>query len=450
MCVDALSCYWMQVVKKMHVNITYLPNELEDIKRNGVNLFLAPCGVTGTVSSALSTAALFTTKNAAKAAKLNIDFLTIRGLFKTIDPFGKITAIDITKVRSGDNLQVLKLDGLDPLIAWGTGGRTGHTTIAVWEGSGADRQLWICESTGAYMHTKCYFVIELTVLFLADASPTGAYWPPPYGIIRTPWAKWMNLAQAAGFSVVLLPLANHSSGAFDENKFWKWFETVEGMPYGYHVMLMSFLDTAPNKNLPAPMTDQVVANSYLELDNLVKHDNVSIGSNMYALIIEGINHRLGLNCKGDGALACVSTELVQRNMTYSQATAIPEDDSWRYDADPATGFKGNFSMMCSAFVANSLKVGLSSIWPKLNSHEFTPKDVYQLQIFNNGRTESPRFDNQSCAGGLIEDEAGNGAYCQLLGPWKLPLNEYNTVPVTVHMNEKCAAQWPNYTTDRPC
>ena len=101
-------------------------------------------------------------------------------------------------------------------------------------------------------------------------------------------------------------------------------------------------------------------------------------------------------------------------------------------------------MMCSAFVANSLKVGLSSIWPEINSHEFTPKDVYQLQIFNDGRSEHPRFDNVSCAGGLILDEAGNGAYCQLLGPYRLPLNEYNTVKLTAHMNEHCAAQWPNF------
>lgn len=136
------------VVKKMHVNITYLPGELEDIRRNGVSLLIAPCGITGTVTSTLHTASLFTEKNAAKAAKLNIDFLTARGLFGTFEPFGKITAIDISTVHSGDNLQVLKLDGLDPLIAWGTGGRTGHTTIAVWQGTGQDRQLWICESTG--------------------------------------------------------------------------------------------------------------------------------------------------------------------------------------------------------------------------------------------------------------------------------------------------------------
>ena len=87
---------------------------------------------------------------------------------------GSIWGMFGSVVRSGDTLAVLKLDGLDPLIAWGTGGRTGHTTMAVWE----DGQLYVCEST--------------------DASPTGAYWPPPYGVIRTPWERWLALADEAG------------------------------------------------------------------------------------------------------------------------------------------------------------------------------------------------------------------------------------------------------------
>ena len=108
-------------------------------------------------------------------------------------------------------------------------------------------------------------------------------------------------------------------------------------------------------------------------------------------------------------------------------------------------------MMCSAFVANSMKAAFGPAWPALNSHEFTPKDVYQLRHYNNGVDEPPRFNATNCpGGGLVEDAGGNGAYCQLLGPWRLPLNGYNTVPITAHMNEACAAQWPSYATARPC
>ena len=59
----------------------------------------------------------------------NIDFMLERGLFPKVEPFGLEQHLDKGSIKSGDNMQVLKLDGLDQLIAWGTGGRTGHTTV---------------------------------------------------------------------------------------------------------------------------------------------------------------------------------------------------------------------------------------------------------------------------------------------------------------------------------
>lgn len=120
-------------------------------------------------------------------------------------PFGKLNLLNASTVRSGDYLAIARLDGLDPMIMWvtmelgwyqrglhtfscepvpspspppspsyllpstrrfGTGGRTGHSAVAVWEGT----QLYVVEST--------------------DSNPFGAtYWPPPYGIIRTPYVQ---------------------------------------------------------------------------------------------------------------------------------------------------------------------------------------------------------------------------------------------------------------------
>ena len=75
-------------------------------------------------------------------------------------------------------------------------------------------------------------------------------------------------------------------------------------------------------------------------------------------------------CTGNASLDCMDTVLSERNLTFTEVTAIPEQDTWRYDASPALP-NGNFSMMCSAFVANALKVGLGAHWPALNAHEFT-------------------------------------------------------------------------------
>jgi hypothetical protein len=198
------------ILKPMHINYTYSPHEFRDILKNGLAINVAPCGLAGTVTSALATAGLFTGKD---VEENNKKFLVSRGLFPKFETFGKITPVDEKLIKSGDVLQVLKLDGLDPLIAWGTGGRTGHTTIAVWE----DDELYVCEST--------------------DASPTGAYWPPPYGIIRHKFSSWLALAEKADFSVVILPLSEEAAGWFDVTAFWAWYRLL--------LLLLLFLLNSP-------------------------------------------------------------------------------------------------------------------------------------------------------------------------------------------------------------
>ena len=108
-------------------------------------------------------------------------------------------------------------------------------------------------------------------------------------------------------------------------------------------------------------------------------------------------------------------------------------------------------MMCSAFVANSYKHGLkgsSVLGVDFNSHEFTPKDVYQLKLFD---ASGKRFDATSCPGNaLISDPAGNGKYCQMVGDFVLELPGFNTVKPYTMMNDHCTAQWPDYKVVRPC
>lgn len=56
----------------------------------------------------------------------------------------KIIDVDIDEdlVHSGDFIGIIRLDGLDPMLAWGMGSTTGHTTIA----HRIDGVLHICES----------------------------------------------------------------------------------------------------------------------------------------------------------------------------------------------------------------------------------------------------------------------------------------------------------------
>lgn len=56
----------------------------------------------------------------------------------------KIQDVDIDEdlVHSGDFFGIIRLDGLDPMLAWGMGSVTGHTTIA----HRIDGVLHVCES----------------------------------------------------------------------------------------------------------------------------------------------------------------------------------------------------------------------------------------------------------------------------------------------------------------
>jgi hypothetical protein len=65
----------------------------------------------------------------------------------------------------------MRLDGLDPMLAWGMGSTTGHTLIAMRDKTGQ--------------------------LVIAESTTNSSYWPTN-GIQATPFPIWIKQAQAAG------------------------------------------------------------------------------------------------------------------------------------------------------------------------------------------------------------------------------------------------------------
>ena len=45
----------------------------------------------------------------------------------------EILPIDKNLVQNGDTFDIMRLDGLDPMIAFAMGAATGHTAIALWK-----------------------------------------------------------------------------------------------------------------------------------------------------------------------------------------------------------------------------------------------------------------------------------------------------------------------------
>ena len=147
-----------------------------------------------------------------------------------------VVDLDESDLRAGDYLAILRLDGIDPLIMWGTGGHTGHTAVLL----EFDDGFYVCESTDTL-----------------EANSSLQYWPPPYGIIRTPYKQWVKQAEAADYIVALLRLSPERQQQFDNDKAVAWFKTVEGMPYGWHNFIYSFMDTIYD-NLPRPASPNLM------------------------------------------------------------------------------------------------------------------------------------------------------------------------------------------------
>lgn len=83
----------------------------------------------------------------------------------------------------------MRLDGLDPMIMYGTGAKIGHNVMAL----RFDGELYIVESQDAW------------------------YWPT-HGLQRTKWADWIRQAKQADFHVTYHRLSEEANANFDEAK----------------------------------------------------------------------------------------------------------------------------------------------------------------------------------------------------------------------------------------
>ena len=388
-------------------------SEAKDLFAGGFKVLLLPCGVVGSIESVVATVSLFLGDDEAQYQR-NMDFLTQRGVWPAATPFNKTVALpaDKTLIPSGTYLAIGRLDGLDPTIMWLTGGLTGHSAVAVWEGD----TLYVVESTAP--------------------DPLGkVYWPCANGycgIMRTEWSLWNSRAIAADYHVSVLALADPYAAAFDEDAFWKYFATVEGTPYGYVSMVNVFIDTAaPQRNWPQPVTDAIfnmIGYLFSDLTPTTNSTTPGGGVDGYDYLIRAFNKRSNAGCK---TFTCVTDWALAHNTSYPVVAAEPEQDSWRYFDNT------NRSMVCSVFAASVYKHAIpSSVLPTLQAGEQSPKDNYQMAIF-----DGSHFTPTNCPGGYFETP--HGSYCQIMGQWELQVGEdgFNTIHPYKDMNNHCPAQW---------
>jgi hypothetical protein len=210
----------------------------EDVAFNGMQIFQFCNGLKDDFFSILHTAETFIgglsdhpllpfigSHTPAYMEKANLDFIK-EGMLLDIEE-REIHEVNIPGdyISSGDFFLIMRLDGLDPMIMYGTGSHGAHCVMAL----RFDGELYIVESQDAW------------------------YWPTA-GLQRTPYAKWVKQAREASFNVIWMPMSGKSMLKFNEKAANDWFFQTEGLPYGYHNFLFGWIDT-PRDNLPPVLAD---------------------------------------------------------------------------------------------------------------------------------------------------------------------------------------------------
>lgn len=181
------------------------------LAREGFRVAMPPSSTLETVYQLLETIELFVPAETGgpgipmRTQEKNVKFL--RDSVSYSLPKRNVTDVflDESLIHDGDFFGVLRLDGLDPMLSYGMGADTGHTTIAL----RFNDTLYICEST-----------------------TNSNYWPTN-GIQKTEYRQWLKQAKAADYNVVHLPLSAYSRALFNSTKAREWFTTkAEGLPYG--------------------------------------------------------------------------------------------------------------------------------------------------------------------------------------------------------------------------
>ena len=351
----------------------------------GVNFFQFPNGISGLIADLSKTVTLFQGNNIEAE---NINFIKTK-MNISMDLINAHPIPNISDIKIGDTLLIRKLDGLDPLIMWGTGAHAGHYAMFLNFSDG----MYILEST--------------------DKNPYGKkFWPPPYGFIKTPYKKWFELAKNSNYQIRILRLkeSNRKKLISNLNDVYQWWNKYEGTTYGYYNLLWGWIDTLDN-NFPEPLTKEflTLVISFMERNNIYANTVKSV-------FLDSINKKIELitNKSSNRTLLEIINWGIDNNLKIWDIWIKSEKDNWLYNNAP--------SRVCDTLILSFFKLG--KIIPNyVQISEFTPKDLYELNIWDNYHT------------------------IQIMGKYNISIPQWNTINFYKNINEKCPSKPPKY--DRP-
>jgi hypothetical protein len=337
--------------------------------------------------------------------KMNVDFIRAYANFSFPERIGSPEInLDASQIKSGDFIGVTRMDGLDPMIIWGMGGTTGHTTVALWFDDG---------------------------LYITESQVNSSYWPTN-NIQRTPYLQWIKQAREADYNFVHVPLSDEASAKFNLTAAQNLFYELEGTPYGYHNFLFGWIDTFTGNFPCLPPDYKYCLTPALAMVGSGLFDRLSkaLANKMYN---QALTHRVNKPWETFNTTAEIYQYAYESlNLTFEELIVLPEQDEWVYS--------DGRSLVCDVFVCSIWKAAglFGDVADQIQCTELTPRDVYSMNVFDTNPANRPEI----CK--IIDPSL---PFCQLGGKYQLDLPGYGTTAPYANMDQNCPGLAPTY--DRP-
>jgi len=399
------------------------PAQAWDLYQRGPRLFLYPISPEEVTYNLGATLALFepclTQGVTTMFADLNREFLSaFVGIEMEERVAPEVLTVPPEMIKNGDTFNILRLDGLDPMIAWAMGAATGHTAVALWR----DGELQVCESNAL--------------------SP---YWPTN-GVQCNPYLAWLEYGRLAGYNAVLAPLSEERSSRMNMTATWAFVDSMLGVDYGYEVVLTGLLDTL-HANLPCAASGgrHCLEPEHLELVVTVLE---RVSKEAARILAPALLQRAGVEFDHPGGVLEAYYRASLGGTPPTHLPLLPEQDGWTYPTTRDGEAASSPVMICNVFVCNAWKAGglFGDIGGQFNCGETSVNDNYRLQLYSSAPPPT-----------LCSEVDPENPLCQVLGAHMLRLDSqpgalprYNYLTPQEGMLERCPSQAPDYSAPRDC
>ncbi|EER12024.1 conserved hypothetical protein [Perkinsus marinus ATCC 50983] len=250
-------------------------------------------------------------------------------------------------IHPGDAIMVTCIDGQSTSIMWSGGSLASHTAMFLREP-------------------------ETQKLYVVESWYTG--------VRKLTFEEYLKNDTAPYKNAVHVPLKEELRDSFDNDAAWKKFITeFEGNDYGFNNFLFTVVDTLKDNYPCHPMDDYQTCLSWeliqvlLGLVERVRPDIANL------LFLEALNHRMNTTALNVSDLLKMADAKLKGGSAV--LPTIPEKDNWTYHIHRNGQAVMGPSRVCSALLCELLRAGGALGDHELSCSEFTPFDIYSMDIF---------------------------------------------------------------------